>query len=859
MKISLNSLRFLNQHYGSAGEPAPSGVDDLLRKIGAQLGAVEDVIQFGKQFDGVVIVKISSCSPHPSADRLKICMVDDDGAIKDVERDQNGHVQVVCGAPNVRAGLLVAWLPPGSTVPNTVGKDPFVLEVRELRGQKSNGMLASAKELGLSDDHDGILEIDEELGPITPGTSFSDVFHLRDDVVIDIENKMFTHRPDCFGWLGIAREIAGIYNLPYKSPDWYQLNPKFPAIEVQPLNEQLELEVHNELPKLVPRFTAITLKDIQIKPSPVWLQVDLARAGLRPINNIVDYTNWYMVLTGQPIHAYDYDKVKALTDTNTASLTVRHPKPGEKITLLNGKTIEPWPEAIMIASGEKLIGVGGVMGGADTEVDKNTKNIIIECANFDMYSVRRTSMAHGLFTDAVTRFNKGQSPLQNLAVLAKIVDQVQKYAGGKVASPVIDDNHVPKEAMERGSLNPSVKVSAKFINDRLGLKLTIQEVRELLENVEFKFSNDADKDPNDSIEITAPFWRTDIEIPEDIVEEVGRLKGYDQLPTVLPLRPTAAARLPVLEQLKSQTRDILVAAGNNELHTYSFVSSKLLNKTGQEVKPAFKLRNAMSPELELIRTSLLPSLIDKVHPNHKAGYDKFGLFDIGKTHNRHEIGDDNLPAERIGLSYVFSAEPKAAAEFHGSAFYQAKYNLNHLLGQLGVEYILQPLNTPKDWWLKNIADLFEPKRSAVILVGGQPLGIVGEFKSEITHNFKLPSFAAGFELDLSALLGQYNAASRYRPLLRFPATEQDICFKVDVGVSYQAIETIIRQTLAEDSGLRYKVAPISIYQAHDDTTHKQINYRLSLQHQDHTLTTDYVNGLLEKVAQKATSIPATRV
>ena len=300
MKISTNTLKFLNEHYGSAGDPALHGLDDLLDKIGTRLGAVEEVTPFGEPFQGVLIARVVTCEQHPNADRLHVCKVDDGGKAENVERDENGYVQVVCGAPNVRAGMLVAWLPPGATVPSSYfDQDQFVLEARELRGVVSNGMMASPKELGLGDSHDGILEItldtDEHL---EPGTPFADAYHLHGDTVIDMENKMFTHRPDCFGYLGVARELEGIQHRAYKSPEWYRINPAFPGIEA----DELPLEVRNELPELVPRFTAITMRNITVKASPIWLQVDLAKAGLRPINNIVDYTN-YIHVANRPANA----------------------------------------------------------------------------------------------------------------------------------------------------------------------------------------------------------------------------------------------------------------------------------------------------------------------------------------------------------------------------------------------------------------------------------------------------------------------------------------------------------------------------------------------------------------------------
>src|SRR6266550_3157939 len=296
MKISVEKLKQL----GASELDGP--IDDLVQKIGAQLGAVEEVIDLGQRYQGVLAAKVVSCTDHPNADRLHICKIDDGGRAEGVARDQDGHVQVVCGAPNVREGLTVAWLPPGTTIPSTHGKEPFVLEAREFRGVLSNGMLASAKELGISDDHEGILEIEED---VAPGTPLAEVYKLNDHI-IDVENKMFTHRPDCFGLLGIAREVNGIRQLPYTSPDWYGAgtgNLEFGT------GEELALVVRNELPELVKCFVAVPMSNVSVKPSPAWLQSELMRLGMRPINNIVDLTNYYMVLTGQPLHAYDYDKV----------------------------------------------------------------------------------------------------------------------------------------------------------------------------------------------------------------------------------------------------------------------------------------------------------------------------------------------------------------------------------------------------------------------------------------------------------------------------------------------------------------------------------------------------------------------
>lgn len=826
MKIDLNTIKWFLDF-----DLPP--VDKLLEKIGAQLGEVEAVTELGKKYQGIVVAKVVSCDKHPDADKLHVCKIDDGGVVKDVERGSDGLVQVVCGAPNVREGLLVAWLPPGVTVPESVGKEPFVLEVRDIRGQKSNGMLASPKELALWDSHEGILELE---GDHQPGTDFAEVFGLKDDYLIDIENKMFTHRPDCFGFMGVARELAGIQNQLFKSPDWYIVNPKFPAQE----GSELKLEVKNELPKLVPRFTAIAISDVQVGPSPVWLQGYLATIGQKSINNIVDYTNWYMLETGQPLHAYDYDKVKALSDGEAAVITVRQPKASEKIKLLNGKEIEPGSADIMIASDKQLIGVGGVMGGSDTEVDADTKNIILECATFDMYAVRRTSMAHGLFTDAVTRFTKGQSPLQNLAVLARITEEICQHAGGQVASPVIDDNHLDKAVIDRGSLQAPVKVSAGFINDRLGLKLSADNIQHLLRNVEFKVDV-----VGEELVVTAPFWRTDIELPEDIVEEVGRLRGYDQLPLELPKRDLTPASKDSLLTLKSQIRQRLAKAGANEVLTYSFIHGDLLDKTGQDRAKAFQLSNALSPDLQYYRISPMPSLLDKVHANLRAGYDEFALFELSKMRNTDHIDDnEGLPSEMEFTALVVAAADKLHKA--GAPYYQVRQFLTELAG-LPLEF--KPVG--EDMQHYPVVQPYNLDRAALVNIkGGDFLGIIGEFKPSVSRALKLPKYCAGFELDTLVLQAAFDQANNYAPLPRFPKVLQDITLQVPAELSYQELFDFAEEELAklQPKNTLPTLSPIDIYQKDDDAKHKNVTLRLSIASYERTLTDAEVNKLLDSLS-----------
>ena len=834
MKVSINSIKGMNRRYGCADDIVPNGVDDLVARINAQLGGVEETIDVGSKYNGVLVVKVVSCEDHPDADRLHVCKIDDGGKAEGVERDEHGLVQVVCGAPNVRAGMLVAWLAPGVTVPETYGQDDsFVLGARPLRGVVSNGMLASPRELAIGDSHDGILEVDKD---VEPGTLFADAYELTGDVVIDIENKMFTHRPDCFGSLGVSRELAGIQGMPFKSPAWYITHPEIPAVEA----DELSLNFRNELPDLVPRFTAITMRGVEIKPSPVWLQIELANLGMRSINNIVDYTNFFMLETGQPLHAYDYDKVRAQDSADAATIAVRHPHEGEKITLLNGKEIEPRAEAIMIATDKKLIGVGGVMGGADTEVDGNTKNIIIEVANFDMYSIRRTSMAHGLFTDAVTRFNKGQSPLQNLAVLARIVDEIQKFAGGKVASAVLDDQHLQSGALERGSLHEPVRVSRLFITERLGLDVSADDMAALLRNVEFEVTIDGE-----NLTVQAPFWRTDIELPEDIVEEVGRLYGFDKLPLSLPRRDLTPVPKNSDITFEASVRDILARAGANEALTYSFIHRNLLDKAGQNPENAFQLSNALSPDLQYYRLSILPSLLDKVHANIKGGYDEFALFEIGKTHEVGLADDDGTPSEFNNLALVYAARKNDKA---GAAYYEARRFLTTLANELGVELVFMPF---RDGTSESAP--FAEGRSAIVGIKGSDygFGIVGEFRPDVRKAFKLPEKSAGFEIGYGPLMNGTGAS--YTPMPRFPKVEQDICLKVESEITYAEIFDLAWTSLQgqEPDTMLCTLTPIDIYQREDDPAHKQITLRLSIASYERTLTDEEVAKLLDHITEAA--------
>jgi phenylalanyl-tRNA synthetase beta chain len=825
MKVSLN---WVKKYGGSDLIDIPA--DELVKLATERLGGIEGVTNLSKHYKGIIVAKVVSCEKHANADKLSVCKLDDSGVVKNVARDENGFVQVVCGAPNVATGQLVAWIPPQAIVPASYGeKELFVLEARELRGELSNGMLASPRELGVSEEHDGILVIEED---VAPGTPFVQLFDL-DDTILDIENKMFTHRPDGFGQLGVAREIAGIQHKAFTSPEWY-LHPKTPETP----NPNISVTIEDQ--ELCPRYMAVEFTNVHIKPSPVWLQSYLKRVGIRPINTVVDVTNYIMMETAQPLHAFDYDKVAV---DGTVALSVRRPKEQEKLTLLDGKEIQPHPDAALIASAKGPIALGGVMGGGTSEIDQNTTRVVLECATFNMYNIRKTSMIHGIFTDAATRLTKGQPAEQLPSVLVRAIELFKEVAGATLAEGVTDA--YPAEEHNKPKY---IEVTSAFINDRLGSKFTDQEIIKLLTNVEFKAHV-----ASGPLSITPPFWRPDIEIPEDIVEEVGRMYGFNRLPSALPLRTIAPVSSNPQRELKQELRNVLSRAGANELLTYSFVHGHLLQKANQDPDQAFALRNALSPDLQYYRLSVLPSLLDKIRPNIKAGYDEFTLFEIGKAHNKQAVDKDTgLPEEVSNLEMVYtSAKPKK-----GAAYFHMLSTVDYTLSQLGVSYRLIPLDHQAQEQARKVSALapYDLERSAYIFSAEDDdvtIGFIGELKQEVVDAFKLPQYTAAaiFSLDSPCFDNdsRSNGAS-YEALSRYPSITQDITLQVSAALHYNELKTFVSKEL-QATEYTCKVVPLGIYQKDHET--KNITFRITLSHYDRTLTTDEVNELVEKITWKA--------
>jgi len=824
MKVSLNLVnKFVKLRVPT---------EELVDTIGTKLGAIESVTYLGERYEGATIVRVVEFEKHSNADKLSICKIDDGNVTDNIERDDRGHIQVVCGAPNVKKDMLAVWLKPGSVIPETFDdKHPVTLDAKDLRGIVSQGMLASSKELGLNNDHHGLLELDK---PAIVGQKFAEVYEL-DDTIIDIENKMLTHRPDCFGQLGIAREIAGICGLQFKSPEWYLHKPNHKT----DFESNSLIELDNKIPELVSEFLVQVITGVEIKPSDIQTQSYLNRLGVRPINNVVDQTNLTMLMTGQPLHAYDYDKLKALEPIATrAKIVIRKPKPGEMVKLLNGKDVTPSKDTILIATENRAIGLGGVMGGSSTEVDDSTKNIVLECATFDMYSVRRTSMENGIFSEAVTRFNKGQSKFQNIHILPEITKSIFAAAGGKAETEIVTAN---KNEPNKSSFS----VNVDFVNNLLGLDIDTSKMAKLLSNVEIDVTSSESK-----MTIKPPFWRTDLEIKEDVAEEVGRLFGYDKLKLVLPSRPAKPMAKNQTLDFKKKIRELMLRAGANETVTYSFIHGNLIENIGQQKTRAYKLSNAISPDIQYYRLSLIPSLLEKIHPNIKDGYSSFVLYEMSKVveNGFKDSAEQGLPEELSRLAITFTDASKSSAPY-----YQARAYLDYLMIELGLKIrILEVDDKHLSRKFNQASKVFEPIRSGLIYVGNNFLGIIGEPRQAVKRYLKLPNYTSMIEIDLDEL-SKIAGERTYVQLSHYPKIDQDICFRVPTETKYVDLYNMVERSVTESfKNIHLSLIPIDIFQS-DKTKFKQITFRLTLNSYIKTLKNSDLLGLTENLKTRVDS------
>lgn len=803
----------------------PQTTDEIIQIVSNKIGAVESVEKISEKYENIIIAQIKEKREHPDADKLAIYMIN---------TGENDNIQVIAGDKNLEIGDKVAYIKPGGIVPSTYYNEPFEIKSVKMRGEMSNGMMCSEKELDIGPSHDRVLVLPKD-APV--GESFAQYYELN-DTIIDIENKALTNRGDLFSIIGLSRELSACQSIQFDTPKWL----KEPQINLEPPKMCLNLDVDNQAEPLCPRYCAIAMSNIKMCDSPIWLKSILIKSDVKPINIVVDITNYLMLLTGQPLHAFDFDKV-IKTDTQQADMAhivVRTARSEETILGIDDNLYNLNDNNLIIANSQNPIAIAGVIGGKDTEIDENSTNIIIESANFDRYNLRRTSMGLGIVTEASTRFTRSQTPENCLPVLSKAVELIKEHAGGEIASSLIDS--YPTKQKEN-----MITVNIERLRDKLGLDIKTSEVEKILKDLEYEIV----KLKDEYLTVKVPAFRLDIEIEEDIYEDVIRIYGYNKMKYILPTRDISATFKPELVNLKSKIRSILSNSGCNELISYSFTNIEALSSVKQNPDICFKLINPISKELELMRPSILVSLLEKTKINTQQDIDTFCIFEMGISHQKDNLDKENLPLEEWKLSLVLT---DSSNKIDGNPYYETKKYLEKINDSLKIENIKYTLLADVDFetlpsWIKNIAGSFEYNSSSLVSVKvGESkvfLGILGEIDLGVKRELGLNSFTSGFEINLEQLNFLNKDCIRDLKESKYPYITQDICFVVPDMVTYQELYEKVKKSV-ENNDLISEIECIDIYKK-ENSDNRNITLRISLSNTEKTLTDKDFSKIREKI------------
>jgi phenylalanyl-tRNA synthetase beta chain len=718
-----------------------------------------------------------------------------------------------------------------------VEEKPLVIKKINLRGIASNGMMASARELNLGSDHSRVMILPQD-APV--GQLFAQYWDLN-DTIIEIENKALTNRGDLFGILGITRELTAILEQKFTSPSWYLNYDK----SLKPEKTCLNIKVINDAEAICPRYTALALDNVKIEQSPIWLKSILIKCGIKPVNNIVDITNYISVLIGQPLHAFDYDRLinNDLNTKDTANIIVRMAHPQETILGLDDKLYTLDEETMVIADSTHPIAIAGVIGGKEAEVDEDTKRVILESANFNKTSIRKTSMRLGIFTEAATRFKRSLDPKQCLPGLLKAVEILKNNNWATVASEIVDIYHEEKDKV-------TIIISPKKLNTILGTNLTTEQIATTLENLEYDVEV-GNKKEETWIKTTPPSWRKDIEIAEDIYEDIGRIFGFNNIPIKLPQKEIEPPQKNSIIDIKKSIREVLSNSGANECLNYSFLGADSFKNCRLDSNLAYKIQNPLSPELSLMRTTLLQSLLLKAKENLDRGEEAFVMYEINISHLNNFTEKDKLPIENWYLSCLIT---NRKVNTTSSSYFVAKKYLEKIFRYLGIENIQydlisesKELDLPP--YIKNILNIFEPNRASIISIGGVKLGIVGEIDVSVKENHKLPEYSGAFEINLEDLSKIKPSSQKYRQRSIYPAFTKDLCFEMPMEIKYKDLKNEIIQTLKKEN-LWYKIECLDIYSDEKLKEKKRITYRIIASDFDKTLEDSEINNILSKIRKR---------
>jgi phenylalanyl-tRNA synthetase beta chain len=792
MKVSYKWL----QEFVDVNIP-PQELADRLTMAGV---AVEGVQFLGEGITNVVTGQILKIDPHPNADKLVICQITTDG---------EDRIQIVTGAQNVREGHKIPVAKVGAKLP--IG---LTIKKSKLRGEPSNGMLCSGQELGIdtkllpSDQQHGIMILPED-APLN--VNIIEYLGL-DDYVLELE--LTPNRGDCLSMIGVAREVAVMLGLEMRLPE-----TKSTETETE-VNGLAKIDI--EADDLCLRYAARVVQDIEIAPSPAWLQQRLRTAGVRPINNIVDVTNYVMLELGQPLHAFDYDK---LADHH---IIVRRAKANEPMVTLDETERQLNEDMLVITDPKGPVAVAGVMGGLESEVTANTKNILIESAFFNPVSVRRTAKALGMRSESSARFEKTIDIGGCIRAADRAALLMQQLAGGKVVKGVIDN--YPNPVVEK-----TVTLKPERVEHMLGIKVEKQQIVDILTALQFKV-----QDAGAELLVTVPTFRPDVSMEADLVEEVARIYGYNNIPDTLIFGATTQGKRDFGQQLMYDIRNTLVGCGLYEVVTYGFVSPKVFDAMNLPADSKFrnvvKLQNPLSEEQSIMRTVPVPNLLEVLERNHNRQVQNGAVFEIGRVFYPQE--GHPLPEERLTLAMAFSGytEKNWNASAQSMDFFYAKGVMETLFEKIGLKDVK---------YVRHTDPSFHPGRTAAIEASGKIIGVLGELHPNVLENYNLPHRTVACKLDLNDLMETELKLPQYQALPKFPAVDRDLALVVKQDVATQDMINAI--TDAAGTILK-QVKVFDIYQgAQVQAGYKSQAFSLLFQAPDRTLTDEEVSKQMNRI------------
>ncbi len=852
----------------------PLSVEELAERLtlaGLEVAAIEYVGLAGAELEWdrekVLVGEIVEIKPHPDADRLVLAVVNYGG---------DGLETCVTGAPNLfphkgqgPISLKAPFAMEGASLWDAYSDEPRIITLKrtKIRGVASRAMVCSERELGLGDDHTGIMLLPDDAP--SPGTPLADYLG---DTVLDLD--LTPNLARCFSIVGVAREVAALAGGQVRYPS-YDV-----AMDGPPIEGQVAVEIED--PALSPRFTAHLIRDVEIKPSPLWMQRRLILAGQRPINNVVDVTNYVMLEIGQPLHAFDYDALLARArrvagrEDAVPKIIVRPARPGEGMETIDHVYREFQPYDILITDNAGPVGIGGVMGGVETEVSERSTNILLEAANFNFYHIRRTAQYHRLPSEASARFGRGIHPSQAILGGRRGVELMRQLGGGIVTQGVVDAYPAPPQPV-------TVEMPLSEVERILGLSLSLQEVTGILESLEFQVEQHAShpaslggletRNTQHALRVTVPDHRLDVTLPADLIEEVARIYGYDRLPTTT-LSDTLPAQRTNLELVvEERMRDLLARAGLQEVVTYRLTTPErearlFPSGTPRDERPYVTLTNPISVERVAMRHSLLASVLEIVADNARFR-ERIALFEIGKVFILRQAQDRFLrQAVVVSLPNHQDAVPQPTAEaslpdeprrlvialtgprevpgWQGRAdtaamdFYDLKGVVESLLEGLHVEGVAyEPAEHPS----------YHPVRIAEVRLNGQAVGLLGQLHPLVCEAYgvtEYPLLAA--DLDVEKLQAATRTGHTVVSVSRYPAVLQDIAVVVDEGVPAAEVQAAIEEAGGK---LLRAVRLFDLYRGEQvGAGKKSLAYSLTFQANDRTLTDKDANKLRAKIVRR---------